>query len=262
MTKGLSVIIAEEISVCLLLRNLCMSRGLHIIAETQSGIDLVSLVREHQPDIIVLDIELNGISGIEATMQLRNELEYFPEIIFVTRSLDPIHIMTAVNEINGFYIVKPLLEEQWNIAISKILEPHHKQEWYSKQTIESNQLIEIRTSRRSYPVAEETILLIEKEIGCKNVNIYLTSGEVILSNNTLNQIMQQSSDLMVLTIRGYLVNIRHVAGYRREMNSSDLMHRKYTIFFRNSTITAPLGRLQEKDFSMMLNRYKRGITVV
>lgn len=261
MTKGLSVIVADEISVCQLLRKFSTSKGLDFIAETQTGKDIVTLVKEHRPDLIVLEIEMDGVTGIEAAKQLRNELEYYPEIIFVTRSTDPIHIMTAVNEIGAFYIVKPLQEDRWNIAISKILETRAREDWLNKQLKKSSQLIDIRTSRRTYPIAEETILLVEKELGCKTINIYLTNGKMLTSNNTINQIREQASDLIVESIRGFLVNIRHVAGYRRETQSLDMMLRRFTILFKNSAITAPLGRLQEKDFGERLNGFKSGIVV-
>lgn len=44
-----------------------------VIAEADSGAALFDLLRQHQPDIILLDIGLPDISGIEITRRLREE---------------------------------------------------------------------------------------------------------------------------------------------------------------------------------------------
>ncbi|RED63026.1 LytR/AlgR family response regulator transcription factor [Cohnella lupini] len=257
--REFSAIVAEDVNyVRQLIRSYCVNSRIDLIAETGSGQEAILLIKQFEPDIIVLDIELEDMSGIAVAKQLRSELGYYPAIIFATGSTDPLNIMEAVNEIGAFYIVKPIQEERWNIAISKVRDWFEKQEAYNKQLAQSSQLIDIHTSRKSYPIAEETILLIEKESGRKHINVYLTSGDIIESNNTLNQIKKQTSDLMIESIRGFLVNIRHVAGYKRESSSLQTMLRRYTIFFNNSKLTAPLGRLQEKGFSDRLNLHKRG----
>jgi two-component system cell cycle response regulator DivK len=41
--------------------------------EATNGEDGVTLAREHRPDLILMDIALPGIDGVEATRQLRSE---------------------------------------------------------------------------------------------------------------------------------------------------------------------------------------------
>ncbi len=41
--------------------------------ETVNGEDAVVMAREHQPDLILMDISLPGIDGVEATRQLKGE---------------------------------------------------------------------------------------------------------------------------------------------------------------------------------------------
>jgi two-component system, NarL family, response regulator LiaR len=42
---------------------------LHVVAETGSGVEAVHLVREHQPDVLLLDLSLPDLSGIEVARQ-------------------------------------------------------------------------------------------------------------------------------------------------------------------------------------------------
>ena len=44
---------------------------IHVVAETDNGDGVLSLVEEHQPDVLILDIEMPGLSGLEVAQQLQ-----------------------------------------------------------------------------------------------------------------------------------------------------------------------------------------------
>ncbi len=46
-------------------------RGIVVIAEASDGPEAIRLVREHRPDVAVLDIQMPGQSGIEVTRTIR-----------------------------------------------------------------------------------------------------------------------------------------------------------------------------------------------
>ena len=43
---------------------------LEVVGETDSGVDAVQLVRKLRPDVVIMDIDLQGMSGIEATLEM------------------------------------------------------------------------------------------------------------------------------------------------------------------------------------------------
>jgi|GEM_PF-1144703 len=259
MIIGASVIVAAKTKTThLLLETYCQQSSLEIIARTNCGSDIVSLVQTYKPDLVVLDTELRGLSGIEAARELLMRLDYRPEIIFVTNSLNPVHVMDAVNEMNAYYILKSQLDRYWNTAIHKVSVTIGKQMPPETAKETPNHLIQVRYSRKSYPIAEDLILMVEKEPGYKYIKIHLTTGEIIQSNSTIHEIREQVSGWMFESIRGFLVNMRHVAGYTREKSSSEKLLRRYTISFKNSPVIAPMGRLQEKDFSSKFRQRKLG----
>jgi DNA-binding NarL/FixJ family response regulator len=47
-----------------------MTSGFEVTGEAESGEDAVKLVETQQPDLVLMDINLPGISGIEATRQI------------------------------------------------------------------------------------------------------------------------------------------------------------------------------------------------
>ena len=72
---------ADEISVRVLLvddhdlfrtglRNLLEERGVQVVGEAAAGAEAVRLVRELAPDVVVMDLHMPGISGIEAIRQI------------------------------------------------------------------------------------------------------------------------------------------------------------------------------------------------
>jgi DNA-binding LytR/AlgR family response regulator len=212
-------------------------------------------VKEHEPDLITLDIELEDLSGVEVAQQIRCHMGPDPQIIFVTGSTAPLDIMTAVNEIGAYYIVKPLQQDRWKLAVDKIVELHARSESSNSRLPTTSPLIHIQASRKTYPITEESILMIEKENSKKSVNIYLRNGEVLTSNSTIQQIKSQTTDLIFETLRGFLVNIRHVSGVTKEALPHDNTPRRFTVYFKGTTFTAPLGRFQEKEFIEQLQRF-------
>ena len=52
------------------LRNLLEEQGVQVVGECDNGTDALYSVREHAPDVVVMDLNMPGISGVEATRQI------------------------------------------------------------------------------------------------------------------------------------------------------------------------------------------------
>ena len=70
-----TVLIVEDNELNMKLFNdLVETRG-HRIVQTRSGIEAVELARKHQPDLILMDIQLPEVSGLEVTQWLKDDEE-------------------------------------------------------------------------------------------------------------------------------------------------------------------------------------------
>ena len=68
-----TVLIVEDNELNMKLFNdLVETRG-HRIVQTRSGIEAVDLARKHRPDLILMDIQLPEVSGLEVTKWIKED---------------------------------------------------------------------------------------------------------------------------------------------------------------------------------------------
>jgi response regulator NasT len=68
------VVIAEDEAIIRLdLKETLEEEGYEVVGETGRGDEAVQLVREHKPDIAILDIKMPGIDGLQAAREITTE---------------------------------------------------------------------------------------------------------------------------------------------------------------------------------------------
>ncbi|MCZ7666228.1 MAG: response regulator transcription factor [Chloroflexi bacterium] len=75
MSKKIKIMLADDHAVVRSgLRMLLDAQpDMEIIAEAESGAEAVAKVKEHQPDIVLMDVEMPGMNGIEATRLIKED---------------------------------------------------------------------------------------------------------------------------------------------------------------------------------------------
>lgn len=59
---------------------------MEVIAEAESGEDAIELYRKHRPDLVVLDLRMQGMGGIETLKALREEFKTAKVLIFCSHA--------------------------------------------------------------------------------------------------------------------------------------------------------------------------------
>ena len=67
------VVIAEDEAIIRLdLKEILLDEGYDVVGETGRGDDAVALVREHEPDLVILDVKMPGADGLAAARDIRD----------------------------------------------------------------------------------------------------------------------------------------------------------------------------------------------
>jgi DNA-binding NarL/FixJ family response regulator len=77
------------------LRNLLEEQGVHIVAEAPDGGTALQLVRELAPDVVVMDLNMPGMNGIEATREI-TRVAPLTRVLVLTISDQDADVMDAI----------------------------------------------------------------------------------------------------------------------------------------------------------------------
>ena len=77
------------------LRNLLEEQGVHIVGEAGSGAEALRLVRELAPDVVVMDLNMPGMTGVEATRQIAT-VAPLTRVVVLTISDQDADVMDAI----------------------------------------------------------------------------------------------------------------------------------------------------------------------
>ena len=68
------VVIAEDEAIIRLdLREILEEEGYEVVAETGRGDEAIELVKQHHPDVVILDIRMPGTDGLQAAKEIAGE---------------------------------------------------------------------------------------------------------------------------------------------------------------------------------------------
>lgn len=104
--KSMKVLVVEdEPSLIFTIRDTLESEGYDVVV-SEDGTHALEMVKEHKPDIMILDIMLPGKSGYEVLEEVRKEKFTFPVIILTAKDQEPDKVK-GLNLGADDYLTKP-----------------------------------------------------------------------------------------------------------------------------------------------------------
>jgi DNA-binding LytR/AlgR family response regulator len=98
---------------------------LNIVAEARNGLEAVQMVEQHRPDVVLLDIRMPGLTGVEAARQIAQlappegqDDADVPEIVFIT-AYDQ-YAVEAFEQGVADYVLKPAERERLAVTVGRI----------------------------------------------------------------------------------------------------------------------------------------------
>lgn len=114
------LIVEDEADVSCALQSFLGRRGF-IVSATSSGREALCLVEVSRPDLILLDIALNDINGVEVLQQLRDK-QAASKVVVITGQMYPPHEVERIKGLGAIdYLQKPVSLAQLEKVIHAVL---------------------------------------------------------------------------------------------------------------------------------------------
>ncbi len=95
------------------------SVGIEVIGEAEDGRDAVRSVRRHRPDVVVMDIAMPGMNGLDAAEAIR-VLPGNARVVILSMHDDPVLIQRALDSGVRGYLLKSSISDELPAAIRAV----------------------------------------------------------------------------------------------------------------------------------------------
>jgi len=199
-----------------LVRMVATIEGFEVVASAGSGDEAIQRTVEYEPDIVLLDIRMPGMDGLEAGDRLA-KFDTPPAVIYCTAYGE--HAIEAFGVNAAGYLLKPVRRE----ALSETLSNLKRINKVQKTAFTGEDLDEEAQKRRTHISAKtrrgiELIPLSEVrffQADHKYVTVRHDKGEVLI-DDTLRELESEFGDKLVRIHRNALIMMDHLDGLERD----------------------------------------------
>jgi CheY-like chemotaxis protein len=119
---GARILLADDNHMNIMIVRELLKKWNAIVDCCESGFDTIALVLKRKYDLILMDLEMPGINGIEATEQIRKTDKTIPVIAFTASASEETKEKVLKSKMT-FYITKPFKGDELYKTIKKYLNP-------------------------------------------------------------------------------------------------------------------------------------------
>ncbi len=118
-----TVVIAEDEAIVRLdLREILEEEGYQVVGEAGRGDEAVALVKEHKPDLAILDVKMPGLDGLSAAREIHADKH---TAVLILTAFSQRNLIEEARDAGALaYLVKPFQKEELLPAIEVALGRH------------------------------------------------------------------------------------------------------------------------------------------
>ena len=189
------LIVDDESLIRMDLRDIIESCGHEVVAEGTNGVEALALCKKHKPDIILMDVKMPELDGIEAARQIGFHHEA-PVVLLTSYSQQDLIDKARDSGVYG-YLIKPVREEQLVPTLEMALGRYksdaqlHEKMAELEQSLEDRKIIQKGTGilMELYSISEvEAYNRIRTLSMNKQISIIETCNLIIKQSNKSNNI--------------------------------------------------------------------------
>ncbi|OGE23796.1 MAG: DNA-binding response regulator [Candidatus Dadabacteria bacterium RBG_19FT_COMBO_40_33] len=119
--KPIRILLADDhtlvrAGICSLIKNM---EGTEVIAEAGDGREALRLVRTHRPDVVLMDVAMPGLNGLEATARIAKKFPHV-RVIILSMHINEEYVLQALRAGAAGYLVKGADAAELEIAIRAV----------------------------------------------------------------------------------------------------------------------------------------------
>ena len=212
---------------------------LTVVAEAKNGKETLALTDEHQPDVVLLDIRMPVMDGLEAVLHLQ-KMAKPPAVIFTTAYDN--YAMQAFDMNAVDYLLKPIRLERLKTALSKAraLLPKQVAALHKLQTQRTHLSINERGRILLIPIHE--IIYLRAEL--KYITVRTAEREYLLEES-LTHLAQEFASIFIRLHRNCLVANAHILGFEKRASEAGSDDKQWVALLRNVPETICVSRRQQ-----------------
>ena len=194
---------------------------IEVIAQGKNGLEAVALIKEHNPDLVFLDVQMPGLDGFGVIQKLVERKLRVPPIVFAT-AFD--HYAIQAFEVNAVdYVLKPFDQPR----IAKVVQRAKKMVEAKISPVERlenlvGQLGAAPRAKTAQPVkllvkSQARMFLVDADemiyasIQDGTITIYARDAEGVSNYRTIEELAAAlDADIFWRAHRSYLININHI----------------------------------------------------
>jgi two-component system, LytTR family, response regulator LytT len=191
-----------------------------VVGQGKNGLEAVALIKEHNPDLVFLDVQMPGLDGFGVIKKLKDRKGRMPHIVFAT-AYDQYAVQAfEVNAVD--YILKPFDKQRVAKAIQRARKTVEAESFPSERLETLVSQLGQQQQRQGQPVkllvkSQGRLLLVDAgDVVCASIEdgtITVSAREFEGTSNyrTIEELMGSlDSDRFWRPHRSYLVNIDHI----------------------------------------------------
>ena len=206
-TLALVLVVDDEAPIRELVRGY-LSRENFAVAEAEDGPSAIAAVRESHPDVVILDLMLPGVDGIEVCRQIRTFSDAY--VLMLTARGEEIDRVVGLTVGADDYLVKPFSPRELVARVKALLRRPRRP---TAAPASSTPGLEIDESRRTVKVDDRMVELTALEFDLLSV-LARDPGSVIRRSTLLDRVWGPA-----FVADEHLVDV-HVANLRRRLGDS------------------------------------------
>ncbi|MEW6167366.1 MAG: LytTR family DNA-binding domain-containing protein [Pseudomonadota bacterium] len=189
--------------------------GYEVVGEAGDGETALDVIDDEEPDLVLLDIRMGGIDGLQVARQLA-EMDVPPAVIFTTAYSE--HALSAFDASAQAYLLKPIRLDKLRDALQRVRKPTRAQKPQVKPPAEEGGkpkrefvLATTRDGLVRVPVDDILYFLADQ----KYTTVCHLHGEVLIEES-LKTLELDFQPNFLRVHRKALVNTRYIAGLERD----------------------------------------------